>query len=829
MNRAHVIVGLALCASCSTSPVIEQPGPRDDGSILLPSGWSLRPHGRQVELPSDLPVRMALHPDGRLVAVQHAGYRAHTVTLVDLERLEAQGADGDPAVALTSSPIAKSWSGLCWSADGTHLFVSGGVEDCVHVLTLDPQRAALTATGRWPVGDGAVLDLVAGMCPGENETLWVCLQRSSRVVRLSRDGTVEVAIALPGDSMPFECLRSANDLWVSLWGAGEVWALDPRTGDVRARVATGQHPSQLLLAPDGARLFVSNSNENTVSVVDVVRARVEETLVSSLTPDAPPGSTPNALALDASGAKLLVANADNNDLAVIDVSERGHARPLGFVPVGAYPTAVLVDGDERVVVANGKGSVGSRANPGGPQPAPGKESAGLDYVGALFGSSLALFPMPEGEDLERLSARALAGAPGPRRPRATARPRGSPVPARVGETSPIRHCVYVIKENRTYDQVFGDVPEGDGDPELCLFPEIVTPNHHAIAREFVLLDNVYVEAEVSADGHEWTMGAYASDFVERTWPVTYGGKGSTTLTDGRRANLGYPSEGNFDIATPRNGYLFDLAARAGLAYRSYGEFVDGGGDEAGEATIDVLEGHFDPAFRGWDMSYRDVDRAQRFLEELAEYERQGDYPNLVVVRLPNDHTTGTSAGTPTPRAHVADNDLALGRVLEGLSRSSFWESMAVFVIEDDAQNGPDHVDAHRTVALVAGPWVKRGEVVHTMYSTSSLLRTIELLLGLPPMSQFDAAALPMVDCFTSTPDTRPYTCRPATWPLDERNAATAWGSERSERFDFSREDAADDLALMEVVWKAVRGADSPCPPPRRAAFVRALEENEDDD
>jgi hypothetical protein len=401
------------------------------------------------------------------------------------------------------------------------------------------------------------------------------------------------------------------------------------------------------------------------------------------------------------------------------------------------------------------------------------------------------------------------------------RPKDSPIPARPGEPSPIRYCIYVIKENRTYDQVFGDDPRGNGDPELCLFPEVVTPNHHALAREFVLLDNFYVESEVSADGHEWTMGAYASDFVERTWPVTYGGKGEVEV-DGRELGLGYPSEGNYAIAEPKSGYLWDRAREAGVSYRSYGEFVDNGRTPVDPATarLDALQGCFDPYFRSYDLDYPDVKRTQRFLEELAGFEAAGEMPQLCVVRLPNDHTSGTRAGRLTPRAYVADNDLALGLLLEGLSRSRFWREMAVFVVEDDAQNGPDHVDAHRTVALVAGPYVKRGAVVSAMYSTSSMLRTMELILGLEPMTQFDAAALPMYACFTAEPDFTPYVHRPATWPLDERNAPTAWGAELSERFDLAREDAADDLELNEVVWRSIRGPDSAMPAPRRAAFVR---------
>jgi YVTN family beta-propeller protein len=726
---------------------------------------------------------------------------------------------------------------MAWSRDGARLFVSGGVDDVVHVFRPGAAGAGGSGGGAggagaapeasWSVARGKALALPAGMCVDEHDRLFVALQRAQRVVRLDAQGRVGLDVELPPDAFPFECAVRGGRVCVSLWGRAEVWVLDAETGARAAAIATGPHPSELLLSPDGERLFVSNGNENTVSVIGVGEGRVEETISSALFPSAPPGSTPNSLAISPDGKTLYVANADNNDLAVIDVTDRGESRSLGFVPVGCYPTSVRFAPDgSRIYVADGKGSAGSRANPGGPQPT----VAGTDpeqYTGAMFKGALSVFAPPSAEQLRELTARTYRCAPleeGARVRGDAVRPRNSPVPARPGDPSPIRYCVYVIKENRTYDQVLGDDPRGNGDPSLCIFGAEVTPNHHALAQEFVLLDNFYVDAEVSADGHEWSMGAYATDFVERTWPVLYGGKGSAPVEGGPPKSLGYPSEGFFAIATPKGGYLWDLARAAGIGYRSYGEFVLNGAtpDAPGTTKVPAIEGHFDPLFRSYDMGYADVRRAQRFLVELAEFERSGDLPRLIVVRLPNDHTEGTRVGRPTPRAHVAENDLALGMLVEGLSKSRFWPEMAVFVVEDDAQNGPDHVDAHRSVALVAGAWVKRGAVVSAMYSTASVLRTMELILGLPPMSQFDAAARPMYACFADAPDPAPYVRREATWRLDERNAATAWGAERSAGFDISREDAADDIAFNEVIWRSVKGADSPMPTPRRAAFVRTL-------
>jgi len=400
---------------------------------------------------------------------------------------------------------------------------------------------------------------------------------------------------------------------------------------------------------------------------------------------------------------------------------------------------------------------------------------------------------------------------------------GNPVPRNPGEPSPIKYCIYIIKENRTYDQVLGDVPEGNGAPGLCLFPERVTPNHHKIAREFVLLDNFYVDAEVSADGHEWSMGAYASDFVEKTWPLSYG--------HNNRGKYPHPSEGGFPIASPANGYIWDRAKEAGVSYRSYGEFVYVGKTpkEPGFTKVEALQGHFDPWYRTFDTGYPDIKRAERFIGELKRFEAEGDMPRLQIVRLPNDHTCGTLAGSFTPSAYLADNDRGLGMVVEAVSHSRFWPQTAIFVLEDDAQDGPDHVDAHRSPAFVISPYTRRGAVDSTMYSTSSMLRTMELILGLRPMTQFDAAATPMFNLFQAEADLRPYEALAPKADLTERNSKLAWGSSASSKMDFSKEDAADEMALSEIIWRSVRGSDAPMPAPVHAAFVFQYPKESDDD
>jgi hypothetical protein len=511
---------------------------------------------------------------------------------------------------------------------------------------------------------------------------------------------------------------------------------------------------------------------------------------------------------------LFVANADANNLAVFKVGGK-EAQPLGFIPTGWYPTSVRYNArDKRLYVANGKGTT-PLANPQGPQPGLPPNATVRQYIGGLYRGTLEIIDLPAPEKMSEYTKQAYRCSPLRADAGVTAeRPKDNPIPAKSGEASPIKHCIYIIKENRTYDQVFGDMKEGNGDANLCLFPEKVTPNHHRLVRQFVLLDNFYCEGEVSADGHEWSMGAYATDYVEKVWPLNYRGSPKKKLAT-------YPSEGHFDnIARPAGGYIWDRCAEAGVSYRSYGEWIENGknpGDPS-KARVKALEDHFDPQFRGYDLDYPDQKRADRFIEELHRFEKEGGMPGFIVMRLPNDHTSGTRVGKPTPTAYVADNDLALGRVVEAVSKSKFWKETAIFVVEDDAQNGPDHVDAHRTVALVISPYTKRQFVDSSLYSTSSMLRTMELILGLKPMSQFDAAARPMYHSFQATPDLTAYEHVKPDVDMDAKNPKTAWGAKLSEEFDLSKEDAADDLLFNEVIWRSVKGANAPMPAPVRAAF-----------
>ncbi|MBC8043592.1 MAG: hypothetical protein IAF08_09110, partial [Rhizobacter sp.] len=455
-------------------------------------------------------------------------------------------------------------------------------------------------------------------------------------------------------------------------------------------------------------------------------------------------------------------------------------------------------------------------NPKGPQP--DRKSGNTDeYIGRLFKGSLSIIDAPDARTLALYSKLVYDNTPYSKSREVTASGEaGNPVPREAktaNALSPIKYVFYVIKENRTYDQMLGDVKEGNGDSSLCLFPEPVTPNHHALAREFVLLDNFYVDAEVSADGHNWSMAAYATDFVEKTWPSNYSGRGGN-----------YDYEGGRKIAEPEKGFIWDYCKQAGVSYRSYGEFVYNG-----KATVVSLEGHVAAAFPTYNLDIMDTVRERIWEKDFDSLVATGAVPQFNIIRLPNDHTSGARTGKRTPQAFVADNDLALGRFVEHLSRSPVWKESAVFVLEDDAQNGPDHVDAHRSIAFVISPYTKRRNIDRTMYSTSSMLRTMELILGLPPMSQYDAAATPMWRCFTAAPDFTPYVCKPVATDLGAKNLAVNESSRRSETFNLAKEDAAPDIEFNEVIWKTVKGESSAMPAPRRSAFVKLSAKDDDDD
>jgi YVTN family beta-propeller protein len=836
------------------------PGPLGGGVTLLPNGWKIAPAGRHVQVGS-LPLAMVESSDGRFLFITNNGYLKPSITVVDIKARR---------VAETLV-LDHAWLGLAWNPDGRRLYASGAGNSTVHELRWDrrqlpppiPSEGVTPSDIKSPPIFGMTLargdDLVLGrpmpvQAPGlePRETV---PQSFIGGIAVSPDGSrlfavhvlgqlvsavdlktghVLGSISLPAE--PYTCAISPDGatLFVSLWGGAKVLLFDARTLEARGAVDVGEHPNAMAVTRDGARLFVACANTNAVWVVDVARRRAVEQIKVSIYPDAPPGSTPNSVSLSPDGARLVVANADNNTVAVVDVSS-ARSEVLGFIPTGWYPTSALVSRDNsQVFVLSGKGLTSS-ANPRYmPRSLPGGD---MTYVGAMLTGTLSILPNPDPSALRGLTAtaRSLIRYTDDHRLAPESPPGASPIPKRVGDPSPIKHVFYVIRENRTYDQVFGDLDRGNGDPTLTLFGEQITPNAHALAREFGVLDNFYVDAEVSYDGHAFSLAAYATDLVEKFWPTEYASRGAAYLGEGIGGTI-RNAYGN--IAAPANGYLWDAAARAKVSYRSYGEYAHWApGTEADRiagrakalASVPGLVGHINEIYPPWDLQITDNRRLDVWEREFRSDVAEGRVPALSIVYLPNDHTGGTRPRTPTPRAMVADNDLAVGRLVDVISHSSIWTDSAIFILEDDAQDGPDHVDAHRSPALVISPFSRRQRVDSTMYSTSSMVRTIELILGLPPMSQYDASAAPMYNAMQPTPNLQPFTLVRARISLDEKNDELAYGAAASLGMNLADADMAPERELNEILWRSIKGVSATLPPVVRSAFVRSAHRGDGDD
>ncbi len=812
MKRSFALAAaLGLLAARPAAAQVPADDPRA-ARILLPNGWSLTPAGTALPL-GDLPLNMQLSTSGRLLAVTNNGQSKQTVQLIDPVTQKL----------LDEKPIGKSWYGLAFGPTADKLYVSGANDNVILAYPVAGRKLGPADTLRlgqaWPKEKispaGLALD-------GPRQRLYTVTKEDSAlyVIDLKTKRTLS-RLNLKHEAYGCLLAPDGNTLYITLWGHDELLAYDTRTGKITKHLAIESHPNELIQSRNGRYVFVANANDNSVSVVDTKGWKVLETISTALYPTKLTGSTPNGLALSPDEKTLYIANADNNCLAVFDVAVPGKSAAKGFIPTGWYPTCVKTLG-RKILVANGKG-FSSLPNPRGPQPVKKTDNSGYQkgitagreqYIGGLFKGTLSFIPGPDAAQLKAYSKQVYANTPfTPALAKEALGEAGNPVPRRAGQASPIKHVFYIIKENRTYDQVLGDVPQGNGDSTLCIFPERVTPNHHALAREFVLLDNFYVNAEVSADGHNWSMAAYATDYVEKTWPISYGGRGGT-----------YDYEGTRKIAYPRDGFIWDYCQRAGRSYRTYGEFA-----EDGKTPLKSLEGHLCPKSPGFDLNVTDVERVRIWRQDFDSLLARGAVPQLSTIRLSNDHTSGQQLGKISPVSAVADNDLALGQLVEHISQSSIWQQSVIFVLEDDAQNGPDHVDAHRSPAFVISPYTRRATANHTLYTTAGVLRTMELILGLPPMSQYDAAALPLFGCFQAAPNAALYQAKAARVPLDTRNTAWNRSAERSAKFNLAREDAAPDLDLNEVVWKAVKGENAAVPAPRRGAFVRATPKRKDDD
>lgn len=807
MKILLIIFSLAFSSFCLSQGISSQKPKK----IRLPNGWSLSPAGRSLPL-GDLPLNIAVSPSKKYLAVTNNGQSVQSVQLINAKTEKI----------VDNVVVPKLWFGLKFSSDEKFLYASAGNDNQILKYAVKNDKLILADSlvlgAKWPNKISP-----AGIEIDDTKSiLYVVTKDDSSLYTLDlRTKKIVSKTMLNGEA--YSCLLSKDKrkLYISCWGCDKVIVFDTEKKSVISEIAVGDNPNDMCLSKNGTLLFVANANDNSVSVIDIQKQKVIETLDAALYPNSPSGSTSNGVALSEDEKTLYIANADNNCIATFDVTKPGLSKSKGFIPAGWYPTNVKVIGN-KIFVANGKG-FSSKANPFGPNPLKGKQQVTyqkgdtsrpkeVQYIGGLFKGTLSIIDAPSAKQSAQYSQMVYQNTPYVKNKELTATGEpGNPIPMKIGDKSPIKYVFYVIKENRTYDQVLGDMKQGNGDTSLVLFGEKITPNLHAVARQYVLLDNLYADGEVSADGHNWSMGAYADDYLEKTWVTSYGGRGGTYDGEGKRA-----------IANNKGGFIWDHCKRAGVTYRTYGEFADDG-----KANITSLEGHFCPYYEGFNLDVKDTTRFYQWKRDFDSLSAIGKIPQFNSVRFGNDHTEGLRKGKLSPIAHVADNDLAVGMFIEYLSKSPIWKETAVFIIEDDAQNGADHVDAHRTTGYTAGGYVKRNYADHTMYSTTSMLRTMELILGIPPMTQYDAAAASMWRSFSATADMTPFTSLPANADMNEKNVVSNKWQKRSEEFNFAREDAAPDLEFSEVLWHAIKGDKIAFPGPKRAAFVK-LKEDEND-
>jgi len=790
-----------------------------DGGFALPNGWKITPVGKSIPT-EDLLLNLQPSPDGRVVIAQHGGFNPHGLVVVD--------AASDAAVQRIR--LKTAWLGLAWSNDGKRLFVSGGGANHarnnnsvapVYVFDYAAGRLSDKPVAEWKDTLPAAQTYWTGLAHHPKKDLLYAGNRGNDPlaghISVFDTATGKIVAKIPVGVSPYDLLFTpAGDLlYVSNWSSRSISVIDTAANKVISEIAVGINPNDMELADDG-RLFVSNGNENTVTVVDTKARRAVETINVALTPRAPEGSTPNGLALDKKNQMLFVANADNNCIGVVNVATAGKSQVLGFIPSGWYPSSLYLSPKGKLFIGNSKG-LSAHANPEGPN-SPIRSGANNQTIKHIQKGSIGIVPVNDLKgQIKKWTKQVYDNVPYNDEQLVRAKPSKEPsiVPSEVAAGSPIKHVIYIIKENRTYDQVFGDIRKGNGDPRLTIFGEQVTPNHHAIAEQWVLFDNLYCDGEVSVDGHSWSNSAYATDYNEKMWPPQYGGHSQTT----RAAAY-----------VPAAGHLWDLAAKKGLTYRSYGEYASRSSDGT---TMDAspgvggLVGHVAPKFKLPGM--RDTDNVREFIREFDEYEKNFDstdpnrrLPNFIVMSLPEDHTAGTRPGAFTPKAMVANADFAVGTLVERVTKSKYWPQTAIFIIEDDAQDGPDHVDARRTVGMVISPYTKRSYVDSNLYTTSSMLRTMELLLGLPPMTQYDAAAPPMYASFGTTVDLRPYTAIAPKIDVNEKNTQTAWGAKESMQMNLDEVDQAPMFVLNEIIWKSVKGADSEMPAPVHRFWFQRL-------
>jgi YVTN family beta-propeller protein len=863
-------------------PPDEQVGRGFNGRLVTPVNQVVTSAGRTVDLHGLRPQALALSPDGRILVTTG---KTNKLVVIDLQTLDIPArvplpAERQTAPAAVSDHILEpdkegqlSYTGLTFSPDGTRLYMAN-VNGSIKVFSVNQNHevADLFSIPLPPAhAPWREADIPAGIAVSrDGKRLYVALNLSNRLIELDAATGAVLRLWKTGVA-PYDVALAGKKAYVSNWGGrrpdtdsvtgpagqgttvrvdpvhyvaseGSVTVVElqspnagaPQSAEIqepKCEVLTGLHASALALSPDGRYLVVANASSDTLSVIDTRTDQVVETICARQNPADLFGACPNALAFAPSGKTLFVCNGTQNAVAEIAFAP-GESKWKGLIPVGWFPGAIIYDASRKsIYVANIKGiSLGKPRN---------SSDHRLEFNSHQYFGSLSLVREPSQSRLAEMTSEAMANMRYPRLTQASLPARAGeplrPVPERVGEPSLFKHVVYIIKENRSYDQVMGDVKEGNGDEDLCTFGEQITPNQHKLVHDFVLLDNTYCCSILSADGHQWATTAFATDYMEKSFagfPRSY--------PDGME-------DKDVDaLAYSPAGFIWDDAIKHGKSLRDYGEFAitrKSWKDKSrrglpkfldhyrefidktatinlrSEPAIESLRPYLDNSTVGWDLDVPDVFRAAQFIKELKQFEQTGNFPNLSIICLPNDHTSGTGAGSPAPAAQVADNDLAMGQIVEALSHSVFWKETCVLAIEDDPQAGWDHVSGYRTTGYVFSPYTKRHQVIHTQYNQTSLLRTIELILGLPPMNQMDATATPMSDCFVDVPDLTPYIAVTNNIPLDQMNGEPRKISDpllrkeayASARLPLKKPDQCPEDQLNRILWHAMKGSKAPYP------------------
>lgn len=774
-------------------------GDKRSRQTCLPTGVCLDPAGRSVDV-GNMPLALALAPEGDRLVLSLNGWREQGLQIVER-------ATGRITQTL---PQPGAFLGLAFSPDGHTLYASGGNEDVVYRYAWRDRQVTLldsiALAQKDPKKDGTRFP--AGIAlSSDGKKLYVAENLADSLAVIDVESK-RIEQRLPTEAYPYGVALARDDkVFVSAWGGNTVSVFAVGASGLlkeSKRITVGRHPSALLMNHDGSRLFVTAASVNQIAVVDTRRERVL-TMLSDAPPSKNQGSTPNALAFSADGKKLFVAEADNNAVAVFNLSAKdstvktaiGQSRLAGRIPVGWYPTALLMT-DDSLLVLNGKGK-GTRPNPQFRQPSQKLEDDNPDYtLGQLNGTITTLPANFKSSELAQFTKRVAQVNNWNQPPRSAAK------------YPPFKHVIYIIKENRTYDQVFSDLPHGDGDTSLLFFPRAISPNHHALAERFGLFDRFFVNAEVSSQGHVWSTAAYVTDYGEKTVPSVYASRRNEVERG--------------EIDEPVGGYLWNSALKKGLTLRNYGEFAEPIPNKNETAPIQyratkaALNPYTNPDYPAFDMKISDQVRLNVWLKDFQEFMRKGNLSALEILHLPSDHTSGARAGRPTPKAYMADNDLALGRIVETVSNSPYWKDTVIFVLEDDAQDGPDHVDSHRSVLLVISAYNKSG-LVHRFVNTTDVFATMEEILALAPLSQFDFYGRPLREIFSAQPDLTPYAALTSEQPLNELNPPEGKNAQASEHLDLEEVDKADMALFNQILWRAIKGEDAPYPGTKRMSSL----------